>query len=473
MHARALSALNRFGIGARPDEAAALTDPESWLAGQLVSSSPGVFRALPGSADYLLREAAYLRQARGQRRQDDDSSPAPEGADVVMRFRDQFGASLRREHAVRLEHALTTPAGFAERVVRFWSNHFAVSMDKFAALLYAAPMEREAVRPAIAGRFEDLLLAVVRHPAMLRYLDNAQSIGEKAPITRRRAAAGRGIGLNENLAREVLELHTLGVDGGYTQDDVLELARALTGWSTPAPIDQRLGAARLQREPLGQHGAVFRGVAHEPGGRRVLGKRYPEGGAEQAEAILRDLARHPATARHLAGKFARHFVADEPPPALVDALAARFLATGGDLAEMGRALVGHPAAWAPEARKFKTPDDFLLSALRAFAIESVPEPRRIIGLLDRMGQPVFTPRSPAGYADTVAAWAGPDALFKRVQVAEALAELVPRSFSPVGQARALLGQGLDTETQRALLGAESPTQGFAVLLASPAFQWRS
>lgn len=467
-----LSALNRFGLGGRPGDAAAMSDPRGWLLGQLRPAPTQAFAGLPGSPDYLVREQAYLAQARAGQA-GNPPEPGPPADDVVMRFRDQFGADLQREFTQRFRQALSAPEGFAERLVRFWSNHFAVSVDKFAALLYAAPMEREAVRPNLAGSYADLLVEVTRHPAMLRYLDNAQSIGEGSAIARRRARQGQRLGLNENLAREILELHTLGVDGGYGQDDVLELARALTGWSTPAPIDQRVGARRLQREPLGRHGAVFRGVAHEPGARRVLGRRYAEDGAAQAEVILRDLAVHPATARHVSTKLARHFVADQPPPALVDDMAARWRATGGDLREVLRVLVGHPASWHAGARKFKTPDDFLLSALRAFAITELPQPRRVIGLLDRMGQPTFNPRSPAGFADTAEAWSGPDALLKRMQVAEALAAMLPRGVAPEARAAELLGPALDPETRRAVRGAESPGEGLAVMLASPAFQWRT
>ncbi|KFL35657.1 DUF1800 domain-containing protein [Arenimonas donghaensis] len=467
----AFSALNRFGLGARPGEADGLGDARDWLLGQLRPGIPGSFSGLPGSRQYLAREQAYLARARtGRNAGDDGQEPA---VDAVAGFRQSFGADLQREYGTRLRHALATDQGFLERLVRFWSNHFAVSVDKFAALLYAAPMEREAIRPHLLGKFGDLLVSASQHPGMLRYLDNAQSIGERSPMAERRARRGQQLGLNENLAREILELHTLGVDGGYTQDDVRELARALTGWSTPAPLDERVSARRLQREPLGPHGAVFRGVAHEPGARVVLGKRYREAGADQAEAILRDLALHPSTARHLAGKLARHFVADDPPAALVDALAARYLDSGGDLGAMTRALVGHPLAWSASARKFKTPDDFLVSALRAFAITDVPDPRRVIGLLDRMGQPPFNPRSPAGFADDAGAWAGADGLFKRMQVAEVLAGMVPPGATPGARAQAVIGPRLDAETRRAMAGAESPAQGIAVLLASPAFQWRT
>lgn len=505
---QAATAANRFGLGARPGElAAAAGDPRGWLLAQLRADprAPSVFAGLPASADYLSREYGFQRdrimERRTQRQRDTDTMAAPAlseplsmskrrvegdaaGTDVVQQFaanfRKSFGADLLAELAARYRQATQTPAGFSERLVRFWSNHFAISADKRPAALYAAPMEREAIRPHVLGRFQDLLLAVETHPGMLRYLDNVQSVGEGSMFASRGARRmqrpgdsgddpprqARKLGLNENLAREILELHTLGVDGGYTQGDVTELARAITGWGTPMPRDYRNGAAPTQA-------FVFRGIAHEPGARTLLGKRYAEGGLEQGQAMLRDLARHPATAKHLASKLARHFVADTPPPALVARLAQVWRDSDGDLPTVYGALVGSADAWHVDARKFKTPDDFVVSALRAGQLDVGARPEAIVGLLRQLGQPPFTPRSPAGFADTADDWSGPDALFKRVQVAQALSERFPAvRLDPIGVAQDVLGPTLDAETGTALRRAESPRQGIALLLASPAFQWR-
>lgn len=490
----AASAANRFGLGARPGTLDRIDDPRGHLLAQLrapANATAAAFAGLPSSADYLTREADYTRERLLRRRAQrvdtampdatrmptglDDRAADPAVREAITSFRDAFGADQRAELAAREAVALTTPRDFVERLVRFWSNHFAISIDKRPAALYAAPMEREAIRPHVLGRFEDMLLAVESHPGMLRYLDNAQSVGEGSPFARRgarrlaRDAGGDGtpkrrFGLNENLAREILELHTLGVDGGYAQDDVTELARAITGWSTPVRRDARDGA---------DTGAfVFRDAAHEPGARRVLGRSYADGGQEQGRAVLRDLARHPATARHLAFKLARHFVGDVPPPALVDDLARTWLRHDGDLVAVYRALVGHDLAWAPDARKFKTPADFVVSALRALdGGQSGPE--RVAVLLRPLGQPPFTPRSPAGFADTVADWAGPDALFKRVQAAQALAERAPASLPPLDVAQAAFGASLDAELATAIRRAESQRQALALLFASPQFQWRA
>ncbi|HJR73268.1 MAG TPA: DUF1800 domain-containing protein [Luteimonas sp.] len=479
---QAASALNRFGLGAKTGELQTLREPREWLLGQL-SAPPlqrSAFAGLPSSRDYLRREFAYNRERLLERRaqQSNLAANASDG-DAVQKFKQSFRASFGddqlAEIGARYRAATIAEAGFAERLVRFWSNHFAISVDKRQAALYAAPMEREAIRPHVFGRFEDLLLAAETHPGMLRYLDNAQSVGETSMFAERgaqrlRRRGGdqpkRKLGLNENLAREILELHTLGVDGGYAQADVAELARAITGWGTPLARD-------FAGEKTVSEVFVFRSVAHEPGARSVLGKRYAEGGVEQGRAVLADLARHPSTAKHLSLKLARHFVADEPPSALVEKMAAAYRQSGGELREVYRAMIESDLAWAPDARKFKTPDDFLVSALRAGGIDGGVRPQGLVALLRQLGQPPFTPRSPAGFADRAADWTGPDALWKRVQAAEALAQRLPQQrLDPVALAHSALGAALDAETATALKRAESARDGAALLFASPAFQWR-
>lgn len=496
---QAASALNRFGLGAKPGELRTLDDPRAWLLGQLTAQAgllPPAFAGLPTSRDYLQREFAYNRERiAGRRVQRADSSrdrAASPAADMTMKsdtapgnavakfkmsFRDRFGKDLQAEIGARYRIASAAEAGFTERLVHFWSNHFAISADKQQATLYAAPMEREAIRPHVLGRFEDLLLAAETHPGMLRYLDNAKSVGEASLFATRGAqrlrkrpggdAPKRKLGLNENLAREILELHTLGVDGGYTQADVTELARAITGWGTPLMRDVSAGQVI-------DHAFVFRAAAHEPGARAVLGKRYAEGGIEQGRAILADLARHPATAKHLSLKLARHFVADDPPEPLVGRMTKAYLGSGGDLRSVYRAMIESDLAWNTDARKFKTPNDFLVSALRAGGIDGGARPESVVALLRQLGQPPFTPRSPAGFADTAADWTAPDALWKRVQAAQALAwRIPPQQLQPSRIAHDALGDALDIDTATALRRAESARDGVALLFASPAFQWRT
>ena len=454
----AASAVNRFGLGAMPGEIAGVRDPRAWLKAQLgPDAADAAFGGLPSSAELIGREAAARRERR--QRREGDAPPRRPGRDTL------------RETGIRYGIAATTHAPFAERLVRFWSNHFAVSADKGTARLYAAPMEREAIRPHLLGPFADLLVAVASHPAMLRYLDNAASVGEASTRARRAARKGapRRPGLNENLAREILELHTLGADAGYAQQDVRELARAITGWG----LAGRDGPSPAQgADP--RTGFLFRAGAHEPGTRTVMGKSYAADGVEQGRAILRDLAVHPATARHLALKLARHCVADEPDRALVRRMADAYLASGGDLSALYAAMIDHDAAWSAQARKYKTPDEFVVSAMRAGGFSLGARPRQLARLLRDLGQPVYTPRSPAGFPDAFGDWAAGDALRKRLQVAPALAARVDVAERPVVLAAAVLGEGaLSPAFGRALRSAGSPRDGYALLFASPAFQWRT
>jgi uncharacterized protein (DUF1800 family) len=334
-------------------------------------------------------------------------------------------------------------------------------------------MEREAIRPHVLGNFADLLLAVESHPAMLRYLDNVASVGSDSVLvarqTRRAARADtakppRTLGLNENLAREILELHTLGVNGGYSQVDVVEFARAITGWGVPLPREL----------PDARTAFAFRAIAHEPGTRRVLGRDYAESGVAQGRAILRDLALHPATATHLSRKLACHFVADTPPDALVRRMAQAYLASDGSLAALYGAMIDDAGAWSADARKFKTPDDFVVSAMRAGDFFLGTRPRALPDLLRELGQPPFTPRSPAGFPDTADDWAAGDALRKRLQVAGAFASQVDSNQSPLGFATDALGvDAISAGLAAALKRSGSPQDGYALLFASPAFQWRT
>ena len=476
------AAVNRFGLGAAPGERDAVGDPRGWLHAQLHRTPDlAAFAGLPDSLDLLRRQIAYRQQRRRAKTQPQDIDATATDPRTARRRADNGDdplptptqQSLRRDAvddiARRYRVAAITAQPFVERLVHFWSNHFAISIDKTAARLFAAPMEREAIRPHVLCNFRDLLLAVETHPGMLLYLDNAASVGDDSAFVRRAAARNpsRKLGLNENLAREILELHTLGVNGGYAQQDVTELARAITGWGVPIPRD--IAAADTM--------FVFRAVAHEPGGRRVLGRTYADAGEAQGRAILRDLALHPATARHLAFKLARHCVADAPPPALVERMAAAYLRSGGELTALYGAMIDDDAAWSPDARKFKTPQDFAISALRAggIRIDDGLDARQmaLLGLLRSLGQPAFTPRSPAGFPDTAADWASGDALRKRLQAAAMLADRVDDSRRPRDLAADVLGEAaLADGLGDALRRVGSSREGHALLFASPAFQWR-
>lgn len=458
-------ALNRFGLGGRFGEAPP-PDPKRWLLDQFgrYDPAPPAIRALPGSAK-LLPELAEAREGRRERemqereaRQQGMSDEAIAGLTAGQQrlFRDlrqQYLAAVGARSTAAL--ASTTP--FVERLVHFWSNHFAVSVDKVAVIGLAGSFEFEAIRPHVLGKFGDMLMAVERHPAMLLYLDQAQSIGPDSPLGLLAARRGRERGLNENLAREILELHTLGVRTVYSQADVTELARALTGWTLG-------GLGRVPFLANAAPGYLFAAQLHQPGDRTLLGKRYGQSGEAQAGAMLRDLAAHPATARHVATKLARHFAADDPPPALVARLEKAFLQSGGDLPTMYRVLVESPEPWAATP-KFRTPWDWAIASLRATGTPALPG-ATASGAFQQLGQAIWKPGSPAGYDDITASWAGPDALVRRVEVAERIASraapLDARALS-----EALFPGTLSEATRTALARAESPGQALALLLAAP------
>ena len=465
MKTETVIAANRFGLGARPGELAKIDrNPRAWLLEQLHGPvrQPPEFSNLPESAE-LVVEAQDIRRMQRKRRNGEDGV-AP---DVV----EKFGSYIRRNYLeqihARYRVAARSDTPFYDRLVHFWSNHFAVSADKPPIPALAGLYEVEAIRPNVTGNFADLLISAEQHPAMILYLDNQRSIGPGSTLGRRanRFRRDQEFGLNENLAREILELHTLSVDGGYTQQDVASFARVITGWSIG-------GANDRGRFADGQPGTFeFREAIHEPGAQTVLGKRYTQSGLDQGEAVLRDLAIHPATASFIAMKLARHFVADEPPVSLVERLTRVYLDSGGELSDVYAALIDSPEAWLSTTAKYKTPHDFVVSAFRAF--DHAPDNQRFLfGALELMGQPPFRPGSPEGWPDTAEQWGGADGLFKRIEWAEAVASFLGSRVNPIDLAEAVLGPALTARTRKAISRAESVSQGTALFLASPDFQRR-
>lgn len=454
-------ALSRLGIGARPGERAALgKGARASLARQAGSAAAFAFddAALPTRAAALSAYRALIENRRAAKKQDgmDATDAKDDGAGLG-----RMGDILANEILARTNHALTTPNGFAERLVWFWSNHFTVAANKALTVPLAGVYEREVIRGGLTGSFADLHLAVMRHAGMLLYLDQAQSIGPNSTVGRRRNA-----GLNENLAREALELHTLGPDGGYTQADVTEFARALTGWTLVSDRTRRFaGSGALEGD------FVFLDMLHEPGARTVLGKRYAESGEAQARAILADLARSPATARRVATQLCRHFIADAPPPAAVDALAKVFLETGGDLPSVHKALAERPETWTATQSKFKAPNEFMISALRLAGVPRVDR-RALLAAYGLLGQRPFGAPSPEGWPDTAEEWAAPDSVMKRLEWSQALAERTSARGAPAKIAEDALGPLLSARTREAVARAESAAQGFVLVLMSPEFQRR-
>lgn len=447
-------AAHRFGLG-EPQLAPLVADPQAWLLAQL---GPGD-RAL---GDGLLDGAAALERLRG---------PAANRAEATREI-------VLADQRSRQLTALATTRPFAERLVRFWANHFTVSLAKGAARGLVGAFEREAIRPHIDGPFEQLLWAATTHPAMLRYLDNQQSAGPRSRIVGRAARRAermgeeaRVSGLNENLAREVLELHTLGANhasgplgprGGYTQADVTSFAAVLTGWRTDPREPRRM--------------PPFDPDWHEPGDKTVLGRRYREG-PEALRQLLGELARHPSTAHFLAGKLARHFVADDPPPALVERLAARYRETGGQLGEVCRTLVRSPEPWAGPPAKLKTPEEFVLSSARVLEIgtrvsEPGPLPRLLAEGSALLGQRPQTAPSPAGWPDRAEEWTGPEALWKRIEWATRVGDRLGRRVDAREVASASLGPWLGDTARRQIERAADGAQALALLLLAPEFQRR-
>jgi uncharacterized protein (DUF1800 family) len=358
------------------------------------------------------------------------------------------------EAKARFDSAINAEIGLIDRLTWFWSNHFCVSADKGQVRPLCGAYEREAIRANVLGKFSDMLLAVESHPAMLMYLDNVGSIGPNSIAGQR-----RGKGINENLAREIMELHTLGVQGGYSQDDVTNFAKVITGW-TFSPLKQ---------DP--QHGGefVFNDRMHEPGAQSVLSRSYSEGGYEQGRAVLLTLARHPATAKHIATKLVRHFIADDPPPALVDRLAKRFLDTGGDLKEVTKTLILAQESWDAPRSKLKRPAEWVVSSLRASGM-TISDVRRVINTLNLLGEPLWRPPAPKGFSDDSAAWL--DGLTQRLDISNEMARRIGGMTDPETVADDALGPLASAETRQTLARAESRQQALVLLLMSPEFQRR-
>jgi uncharacterized protein (DUF1800 family) len=475
-----LRALNRFGLGARRGERQTIRDARGWLRAQLDAGPPTVRApeaAAPGAIGDALRSLRLQGRSEAERRE-------------ARRRIVEIGAAEMRAALVT---RVTTERPFVERLVAFWSNHLCVSTGAKAMVApLAGSYERDVIRAHVLGSFEDMVMASARHPAMLLYLDNAQSIGPASPAARlgQRAGANQR-GLNENYARELLELHTLGVNGGYTQQDVQELARVFTGWTVDgiagpgargmargnpsrpggATAGRGQGARPAAPQPGAALGFVFRGLLHEPGSKVVLGQRYDDAGVQEGERVIRALCRHPSTARFVSTKLVSHFVSDEPPPAAVDRVEKVFRSTNGDLRVMARALVDEPDAWRDGARKFRSPQDWLVAVMRAGGATDVNA--NAPALLRQLRQPLWSPQSPKGFGDSMQEWADPDSLLNRGELARTLSrtawlrELDPRSLLDVVDVP-------DDSPLRTMLADHSilPDERIALALAGPAFQWR-
>jgi uncharacterized protein (DUF1800 family) len=472
-------ALHRFGFGPRPGSIAAITsDPRGAVLAELDRPNVGQVASAGLMSSGAINRVAFEFNAERQARQrletrrreaerQEAERRAAEGATVdaagmerPMEARPEMAApatpaetpqqqNFFREARAHYEPAINAEIGFVERLVWFWSNHFCVNAD---ATVMAGAYEREAIRPHVLGRFADMLLAAESHPAMLVYLDNAQSMGPSSV-----AGINNNRGLNENLAREILELHTLGVRTVYSQDDVTSFAKVITGWTI------------LPTNTNPEHGGefIFHPRRHEPGAQTVLGKSYRDTGIEQGRAVLKDLARHAATARHIATKLARHFVADEPPPTLVERLEKKFIETEGDLWQVSKELASAPESWSHEQAKIKRPAEWYVAMRRATGLP-VGDGRLLVSVPTRLGEPLWRPPAPKGFADDNGAWL--DGLAHRLDSANAFAQsAAAERLDPAAVMETALGPLATSATRQAVARAESKSQALTFVLMAPEF----
>lgn len=476
-HRDASTALRQFGLGARSGEITKIAgDPRGFVLASLSQKQAILLDDVDlNSSDVLLANAQLeQRQRRIARERPQEAmreamqvpekgTRAARGEKNMNPGREQRIGGLRRlayqdEAAVRFDRLVTTDHAVLERLTQFWSNHFCVSVTKVAVMPIAGAFEREAIRPHVLGRFVDMLLAVEQHPAMLIYLDNNISFGPNSEMGRNRKR-----GLNENLAREIMELHTLGVNGGYSQNDVTNLARIITGW-TVSGIGE--GAARAPGRFL------YQARRREPGAWPLFGKSYGDPGVETGRQALRDLAKHPSTARHIATKLAAHFVSDPPQAGLVAALEKRFRETDGDLAEVSKALLTAEAAWLAPPVKMMPPNDYLVALVRGMPFAQRPKSNEIVRLSDQLGQRLWGVPSPKGWPDSDDAWAGPSPLRERLRIAEVVSRQLSRDADPRAHLDALMASAASDATRKAIERAETREQAFELMMMSPEFQRR-
>jgi len=447
-------ASSRFGFGPGPQDDPG-GDPKAWLKAQLQGPDPGLasgaFAGLPTGEQALEAHRADSAAQHALLR----ANALQPNKTAQGQFHPQAQELYRADATAQLNFATTTPFSFRERLVWFWTNHFAVSTRQNDAAVFAGPMIREAIRPYVTGNFTDMVLAVERHPAMLIYLDNAHSAGP---------GSSAGIhfkqGLNENLGRECMELHTVGLAAGYSQADVTSMANILTGWSV-ATADKGGDAT----------GFFYHASMHEPGPQTVMGHQF-DGGEQAGIDALTFLSSYHTTYDLLARKLVIHFVADDPPPGAVKHLAGVLHETKGDLGAASAALVDLPQAWVP-AQKLKTPLDYVFSTLRAAPAPAGPKPPDLIGQLNLLGQPVWAPPLPNGWPDQALDWAGSDAIMARIGLAYTYAaRFNDAGVDPATLAGNALGPLLHPATQAAMANAGSPREAMTLFLTAPEFQRR-
>ncbi len=506
----ALTAAHRFGLGARFGELDTIApDPVTWLNAQLtdvsstldtfglISSVDGIklfydfvaaFRLETSTSTTLAtdkkqlkntvsRYATFFESTKETKRSEqmlqlskmDESmissiataASKPKAVKTSQDIQQEIINALFQDISVRTLHATVTPASFRERLVRFWTDHFSVDVNKgLNVVATAGAMEREAIRPHVTGKFFDMVVAVESHQTMLMYLDNWTSFGPNSW-----AGQQFGLGLNENLARETLELHTLGVGGGYSQNDIIEYAKAITGWT--------VGNPQINEDKIGEF--VFDPLFHEPGTRTIMGKDYLDTGQNQGLDALQDFVRHPSTAKHIARKLAFHFHSDTPPQSLIDQLSQVFTATDGDLLQVSLALISAPEMWpvsgVGQFLKLRNSEEFILAMFRAFDLQGLTTDQ-VFNVFNLLGQVPFTADSPAGWPDDEASWASSSIIAARLNLAVLIGGLIENVPLPPDFASDIFGSHLSTSSFDILSGAFTKAQGYALMLMTPELQRR-
>jgi uncharacterized protein (DUF1800 family) len=454
--------LNRLALGPTLDEFRYVkkVGVERYITEQLDPLSiaePVELRWRLAQLDTLKLNPVQLRQLYGPIRQLRGFNPSPE---LEKAQRERVRVILRDASEARILRAVLSRRQLQEVMVDFWFNHFNVYYGKGLGDIWIGNYEQQAIRPFVFGRFRDLLFATAKHPAMLVYLDNTMSSAPGSP-----GARGSRAGLNENFAREVMELHTLGANGGYTQEDVITLARILTGW----------GVNRPNAREFSDHAAVFEGSRHDYSPKVFLGHPIRSRGKAEGEEALDLLARSPATARHIGFELAQYFVADDPPPALVERLTARFLETDGNIRELLTTLFTSREFWDSYSRKYKTPYQFVISAVRSAGIP-LGDVRPLLGMMDQLGMPLFGCLTPDGYKNTEDAWLSPDATTRRIGFATAfvrgtLPVTAPTRPTAADHLESIFGSTM-ADTTRAAINESPRALRAALILGGPDFMRR-
>ncbi|GGY55679.1 DUF1800 domain-containing protein [Parvularcula lutaonensis] len=450
----AFIAAHRFGLGPRPGELKTIAkDPQGWVAAQIGPVPlPKSFERFPSSEEITTKLSLSGQETR-------------------KTFKQELRKQQRAEDLETMRVKVTTNRPFAERMVAFWANHFSVTAGRAMTKDLVHAYEREAIRPYVFGSFNELAFSAITHPGMVEYLDNGNSFGPNSPIGKRRKAK-----INENLARETLELYTLGVNGGYTQEDVEELAKILTGWGLMSPQMARVKNRFADKFPNQEfsrrigYGEYFP-LVHEPGPKTVLGKTYEEEGPQELRRVVDDLAAHPSTATFIATKLCRHFVDDNPPLIAVNKIANVFMQTNGDLAQVSLALVQLEEAWLEPLPKAKSPHDFAVATFRALQADNAEAPILLPGM-NIMGQKLHSAPSPQGWPDEETAWFNPASLMRRIEWSRQISKKLGKGWNPRNVLEQTIGPVASEEIRQVVRGAPSSTDAIAFVLASREFQRR-